>query len=243
MTSSPSSTKPQRAEIARIRPLLAFLAPHKGKIAGAVTALVVSSLAMLAFGLGLRWLVDSGFASGSSSLDWALLGLLAIVAILSVATYFRAYLVNWIGERVAADIQRAVFANVLRLDPAYFETTPTGEVVSRLTNDTTLLQTILGSSASMAARNGLMFVGAVLLMAVTSPKLTGIAALVVPLVVLPAIIFGRKVRRLSRASQDRLGDVGAQVDETLSGMRVVQAFTQEGAERRRFESRVSDAFT
>jgi ATP-binding cassette subfamily B protein len=235
-------SRPPRAEIARIRPLLGFLAPYKGKIAGAVLALVLSSIAMLAFGIGLRWLVDDGFASGGGALDWALLGLLAIVAVLATATYFRAYLVNWIGERVAADIQRAVFANVLRLDPVYFETTPTGEVVSRLTNDTTLLQTILGSSASMAARNVLMFTGAVILMAVTSPKLTGLAALVVPLVVLPAIVFGRKVRRLSRASQDRLGDVGAQIDETLSGMRVVQAFTQEGAERRRFEARVSDAF-
>ena len=244
MTSTPPSlaTRLPRAEISRIRPLLRFLAPYKGKIAGAVLALVVSSIAMLTFGLGLRWLVDSGFASGGTALDWALLGLLGIVAVLSTATYFRAFLVNWIGERVAADIQRAVFANVLRLDPAYFETTPTGEVVSRLTNDTTLLQTILGSSASMAARNVLMFVGAVILMAVTSPKLTGLAALVVPLVVLPAIVFGRKVRRFSRASQDRLGDVGAQIDETLSGMRVVQAFTQENAERRRFEARVGEAF-
>jgi len=244
VTSTPPSlaTRLPRAEISRIRPLLRFLAPYKGKIAGAVLALVVSSIAMLTFGLGLRWLVDSGFASGGTALDWALLGLLGIVAVLSTATYFRAFLVNWIGERVAADIQRAVFANVLRLDPAYFETTPTGEVVSRLTNDTTLLQTILGSSASMAARNVLMFVGAVILMAVTSPKLTGLAALVVPLVVLPAIVFGRKVRRFSRASQDRLGDVGAQIDETLSGMRVVQAFTQENAERRRFEARVGEAF-
>jgi len=239
---TPASTPPPRAEIARIRPLLRFLGPYKGKIAGAVAALVLSSIAMLAFGIGLRWLVDNGFAHGGRALDWALLGMLGIVTMLATATYFRAYLVNWIGERVAADIQRAVFANVLRLEPAFFETTPTGEVVSRLTNDTTLLQTILGSSASMAARNVLMFVGAVILMAVTSPKLTGLAALVVPLVVLPAIVFGRKVRRLSRLTQDRIGDVGAQIDETLSGMRIVQAFTQEGAERKRFESRVSDAF-
>ncbi|HEY7608266.1 MAG TPA: ABC transporter transmembrane domain-containing protein [Alphaproteobacteria bacterium] len=237
-----ASPPPPRAEIARIRPLLRFLAPYKGKIAGAVAALVLSSIAMLAFGIGLRWLVDHGFANGGRSLDWALLGMLGIVTLLATATYFRAYLVNWIGERVAADIQRAVFANVLRLEPAFFETTPTGEVVSRLTNDTTLLQTILGSSASMAARNVLMFAGAVILMAVTSPKLTGLAALVVPLVVLPAIVFGRKVRRLSRMTQDRIGDVGAQIDETLSGMRIVQAFTQEGAERMRFEGRVAEAF-
>jgi len=238
----PNLPRHQRADIARIRPLLGFLAPYKGKIAAAVAALVVSSAAMLAFGIGLRWLVDSGFANGGNALDWALLGLLGIVTVLAAATYFRAYFVNWIGERVAADIQRAVFANVLRLEPAFFETTPTGEVVSRLTNDTTLLQTILGSSASMAARNLLMFVGCVILMAVTSPKLTGLAALVVPLVVLPAIVFGRKVRRLSRMTQDRLGDVGAKVEETLSGMRIVQAFTQEEAERRRFEGRVADAF-
>ena len=239
---TPASAPPRRAEIARIRPLLGFLAPYKGKIAGAVGALVLSSVAMLAFGIGLRWLVDSGFARGGAALDWALLGLLGIVSVLATATYFRAYLVNWIGERVSADIQRAVFANVLRLEPAFFETTPTGEVVSRLTNDTTLLQTILGSSASMAARNVLMFVGALILMTVTSPKLTGLAALVVPLVVLPAIVFGRKVRRLSRATQDRIGDVGAKIEETLSGMRVVQAFTQEAAERMRFEARVGDAF-
>ena len=222
--------------------MLGFLRPYKGKIAGAVAALVLSSLAMLAFGIGLRWLVDQGLHSGGGALDWALLGLLGIVTVLATATYFRAYLVNWIGERVAADIQRAVFANVLRLEPAFFETTPTGEVVSRLTNDTTLLQTILGSSASMAARNVLMFTGAVILMAVTSPKLTGLAALVVPLVVLPAIVFGRKVRRLSRATQDRIGDVGAKIEETLSGIRIVQAFTQETAERKRFEGRVDDAF-
>lgn len=235
-------TPPKRAEIARIRPLLGFLRPYKGKIAGAVAALVLSSAAMLAFGIGLRWLVDNGLKNGGGALDWALLGLLGIVTVLATATYFRAYLVNWIGERVAADIQRAVFANVLRLEPAFFETTPTGEVVSRLTNDTTLLQTILGSSASMAARNVLMFAGAVLLMAVTSPKLTGLAALVVPLVVLPAIVFGRRVRRLSRATQDRIGDVGAKIEETLSGIRIVQAFTQEAAERTRFEGRVGDAF-
>jgi ATP-binding cassette subfamily B protein len=239
---APASKRGQRADISRIRPLFRFLAPYRGKMAGAVGALVLSSAAMLAFGVGMRWLVDTGFHDGGAALNWALLGLLGIVAALSIATYFRAYLVNWVGERVAADIQRAVFRNVLRLDPAFFETTPTGEVVSRLTNDTTLLQTILGSSASMAARNMLMFVGALILMAVTDPKLTGLTALVVPLVVLPAIVFGRKVRRLSRASQDRIGEVGAQIEETLSGMRVVQAFTQEGVETARFDGRVSDAF-
>ncbi len=231
-----------RAEIGRIRPLLKFLAPYKLRLAGAAAALLVTSLAMLAFGLGLRWLIDHGLARGGEALNAALIGLLSVVAMLAVATYFRAYLVNWIGERFAADLERAVFANVMRLDSEFFEMTPSGEIVSRLTTDATLLQTILGSSASMAARNALMFVGAVILMAVTSPKLTGIAFLVVPLVLLPALAFGRKVRRLSRLSQDRLGDVGAQVEESLAGVRVVQAFNQEPAEIGRFAARIDAAF-
>ncbi len=242
MTERSTPVRATLAEIGRIRPLLPFLAPYRLRLAGAAAALLVSSMAMLAFGWGLRWLIDEGLARGGEALDWALVALLAVVAMLAIATYFRAYLVNWIGERFAAVLDRAVFANVLRLDPAFFEVTPAGEVVSRLTADTTLLQTILGSSASMAARNALMFAGAVILMAVTSPKLTAVAFLVVPLVLLPTLVFGCKVRRLSRASQDRLGDVGAQVEESLAGIRIVQAFNQEHAELGRFETRIGAAF-
>src|SRR5688572_30226497 len=132
-----------RAEIGHLRPLLRFLRPYRPRIAAAALALAIGSIAMLGLGIGLQWLIDRGLAGGGRALDWALAGLLAIVAVLATATYFRAYLVNWIGERFAADLERAVFANVLRLDPAFFETTPAGEVVSRLTTDTTLLQSIL----------------------------------------------------------------------------------------------------
>jgi ATP-binding cassette subfamily B protein len=232
----------KRPDFAPLRALWRFFAPYRGVLFGGAVALTLSAGAMLAFGWGLSWLVDRGFGAGGARLDEALLGLLAIVAVLAAATFLRAYLVVWIGERVAADMRRAVFANVLRQDPAFFETTPVGEVLSRLTADTTLLQTILGSSASMAARNVLMFAGGLILMAITSPKLTGVALLAVPLVVLPILAFGRKVRALSRASQDRIGDVGAQIDETLNAIRTVQAFTQESAARGRFDAQVETAF-
>jgi ATP-binding cassette, subfamily B, bacterial len=232
----------RRADFGPLRTLLGFLSAYRWAIAAGALALVVSAGAMLAFGKGLGWLVDRGFGEGGQRLDEALLWLFAIVGVLAVATFFRAYAVNWIGDRLAADLRRAVFANVVRQDPAFFETTPTGEVLSRLTADTTLLQTVLGSSASMALRNVLMLVGGVALMALTSWKLTAIAFVVVPVVVLPILVFGRRVRRLSRASQDRIGDVGAQVDETLNAVRIVQAFAQEPAETRRFERQVENAF-
>ena len=226
-----------------LRMLGGFLAPYKLAIAAASVALVVAAATVLAFGAGLRWLVDEGLGGDSGRLlDQALLGMLAIVAVLSLATFCRAYTVAWIGERVAADIRKRVFANVIHLDPAFYEITPTGEVLSRLTTDTTLLQTVVGSSVSMALRNLLMLVGGVAMMAVTSPKLTALVILVIPIVVLPVVLFGRRVRRLSRASQDRIGDVGAHVDETLNAVRTIQAFTHEREERSRFDGHVDDAF-
>jgi ATP-binding cassette subfamily B protein len=206
-------------------------------------ALVVAAATVLTFGAGLRWLVDQGFRGGNVALlDRALLFMLAVVVVLAAATFARSFLVSWIGERVAADIRRRVFDNVIELGPSFYEITPTGEVLSRLTTDTTLLQTIVGSSASMALRNLLLFVGGTVMMAVTSPKLTGLVALVVPLVVAPAIFFGRRVRRLSRLSQDRVGDVGAYVEETLNAVHTVQAFGHQAIDRERFAGRVEDAF-
>jgi ATP-binding cassette subfamily B protein len=155
----------------------------------------------------------------------------------------RAYYVSWLGERVAADIRNAVFANVVRLSPAFFETTRTGEVISRLTADTTLLQTVIGSSASMALRNVLLVIGGAAMMAVTSPKLTLLVLVVVPMVVAPIIVFGRRVRSLSRASQDRIGDIGASVDETLNAIRTVHAFNREAIEAARIAQEVESAFT
>ncbi|MCM0019587.1 MAG: ABC transporter transmembrane domain-containing protein, partial [Tagaea sp.] len=172
----------------------------------------------------------------------ALIGLCGFVLLLAGATYARSYLVTWLGERVAADLRRLVFERALALSPAYYELTRTGEVVSRLTADTATVQTIVGSSASMALRNVLLFAGGLAMMAIASPKLTGIALLVLPLIVVPLIAFGRKVRKLSRESQDRLGDVGADIEESLAAIRTVQAFGRERADAARFGARVEAAF-
>jgi ATP-binding cassette subfamily B protein len=213
------------------------------QIAGAFTALVVAASTVLVLGFGLRKLVDEGFAGNNSALlDQAVLGLVAVVLVLALATYSRYYLVSWLGERVVADIRQAVYSQVLKLSPAYFETTRTGEILSRLTSDTTVLQVVIGSQASVALRNILMFLGGMVLLIITSPKLTGLVFLGVPIVVLPIVIFGRKVRKLSRASQDRIADVGAYVEESLGAIRTVQAFNHENEDRRQFSARVEGAF-
>jgi ATP-binding cassette subfamily B protein len=242
--STPTSTaRPTSRELRHLRVILAFLAPYRLQVAIAGVALVVAAATVLAFGSGLRWLIDNGLGGRNGILlDQALVVMFGVIAVMALATFGRAFTVAWLGERVAADIRKAVFDNVLRLSPAFYEVTPTGEVLSRLTADTTLLQTIVGSSASMALRNLLLFLGGTVLMAVTSPKLTGLVFLVVPLVVAPVVFFGRRVRRLSRASQDRIGDVGAYVDETLNAIQTVQAFQHEPVDRRRFAERVEQAF-
>ncbi len=237
------SERPKGRDLRYLRRILPFLRPYRAQIAAALLALTVSASTVVVFGSGLRWLVDNGFASGNAALlDRALELLFIVIAVLAVATYGRAYFVAWIGERVAADMRRAVYDHVLGLSPAFFEMTRTGEVVSRLTTDTTLLQTVVGSSASMALRNLLMLVGGVVMMVVTSPKLTGLVVLVVPLVVVPILVLGRRVRRLSRLSQDGLGEVGAYAEESLNAIRTVQAFGHEALDRGRFGARVERAF-
>jgi ATP-binding cassette subfamily B protein len=235
---------PGRRDLTILRRLFVFLWPYRRQVIIASFALTVAAGTVLGFGWGLRWLIDEGFARGEvQRLDEALAGLFAIVIVMAGATYMRAYYVSWLGERVAADIRNAVFANVVRLSPAFFETTRTGEVISRLTTDTTLLQTVIGSSASMALRNVLLVIGGAAMMAVTSPKLTLLVLVVVPLVVAPIIVFGRRVRSLSRASQDRIGDIGASVDETLNAVRTVHAFNREAIEAARIAKEVESAFT
>ncbi|MGE5146910.1 MAG: ABC transporter transmembrane domain-containing protein [Candidatus Eiseniibacteriota bacterium] len=242
-TAPTSTARPISRDLRYLRVILKFLKPYRLQVAIACLALVVAASTVLAFGSGLRWLIDRGLGAGNGTLlDDALAAMFGVIAIMALATFGRAFTVAWLGERIAADIRKAVFDNVLRLSPSFYEITPTGEVLSRLTTDTTLLQTIVGSSASMALRNLLMFVGGTILMAVTSPKLTGLVFLVVPIVVAPVVIFGRRVRRLSRASQDRIGDVSAYVGETLNAIQTVQAFGHEPVDRRRFGDRVEDAF-
>lgn len=235
--------RPKSRNLRVLRRLFGFVRPYAGRAILAGLALTIAAATVLAFGAGLRWLIDRGFAAGEiHRLDQALVGMFVVILLLAGATFARAYFVSWLGERVAADIRSAVFDNVIRLSPGFFELTRTGEVLSRLTTDTTVLQVIVGSSASMAARNVLLVVGGTVMMAVTSLKLTLLVALVVPLVIAPMVLFGRRVRALSRASQDRIGDVGADIEETINAVRTVQAFNNEAAESARFRTLVDAAF-
>ncbi|NNE82681.1 MAG: ATP-binding cassette domain-containing protein, partial [Alphaproteobacteria bacterium] len=234
---------PPRRDIRLLRRLGVFLRPYRGQILAALVALTVAAGTVLAVGWGIRLLVDDGFSAGNTELlNDALLVLLVFIIFLAGATYARFFLVSWIGERVVADIRKAVFDHVLTLSPGFYETTRVAEVMSRLTTDTTLLQTVVGTSASMALRNLLLFLGGSALLVITSPRLSGLAVLVVPLVLVPIIVFGRRVRRLSRESQDRVADVGAYVDESIAHIRTVQAFVHEPVDRLRFAGRVEEAF-
>lgn len=237
------ASEPRRRDYRALRRLIGFVRPYWLQVGLALAALTIAAGTVLMFGAGLRWLVDRGFVGGDPALlDRALAGLLLVIAVLAVATFGRSYLVSWLGERVTADVRQAVFDNMLRLSPGFYETARTGEVLSRLSTDTTVVQTIVGTSASMALRNILLFVGGTAMMAVTSPKLTGLVFVVVPLVVSPIIFLGRRVRRLSRDSQDRLGDAGADIEETLTAIRTVQAFNREAYESRRVGGRIEAAF-
>ncbi|SDF51969.1 ATP-binding cassette, subfamily B [Limimonas halophila] len=237
------SARPGTRNLRALRHLWGYLRPYRTRIAGAVVALTVAAGTVLALGRGLRTLVDRGFAQGNAALlDQALMVLVAVVAVLAAASFARSYLVAWLGERVVADVRRDVFDHVIALSPGFFETTRTGEVLSRLTTDTTLLQLVVGTSVPIALRNLLMIAGGTVLLIVTSPTLTAIVFLVTPLVLVPVLVFGRRVRRLSRASQDRIADVGVYVDESLSNIRTVHAFNHEPVDRAHFRERVEDAF-
>jgi ATP-binding cassette subfamily B protein len=221
-----------------------FVRPYRREVVYAAIALVFAAAAVLAIGQGLKFVIDRGFVAGSGAeLDRVLAITLGVVFVMAAATYARFYFVSWLGERVTADLRRAVFDHLLSLPPGYFELTRTGEVISRLTNDTTMLETIIGSSASMAIRNLLLMAGGLVMLALTSAKLTLLVLVGVPVVLVPILYFGRRVRRLARASQDRVGDVGAYVDEALHEIRTVQAYGHEHEDRREFGARVEGAFT
>ena len=223
--------------------LWTFVRPYQARAWGALAALTVSSGLVVALGDGLRRLVDQGFSARNTMLLNEALGTLGIgIGLLAVAIYFRFYLVSWLGERVVADIRKSVYNHVLSLSPGFFEVTRTAEVLTRLTTDTSLLQTVIGTQASIALRNAITFMGGAVMMSVTSPRLASIVGLVVPLVVVPIIVFGRHVRRLSRASQDRIADVGAYIDESLAQIRTVQAFSHEPLDRLLFNTRAEEAF-
>jgi ATP-binding cassette, subfamily B, bacterial len=232
--------KDRLSNLARIA---GFLLPHKWRIACAAVALLVASACVLALGQGLKHVIDAGFSSGSPQLlDQALAAMIAIAALLAVATWFRFYLMMSTGERVVTDLRKAVFDHILGLDPAFFESERTGEVISRLTNDTTLLQQVIGFGISMFVRNALMMVGAAVMLFVTSWKLAAFVLLGVPATLIPILVLGRRVRRLSRASQDRVADVSAYVDEAIHEIRTAQAYAHEDADRAAFGRHAEAAY-
>ena len=235
--------RPATKDIRQLARILGFLAPYRRQVVIALVALVVAAACVLVLGQGLRRVIDGGFASGDAGLlDAALIALLAVIVVMAIATYTRFYFVSWIGERVSADIRRAVFGQLLDLSPGFFEVTRTGEVISRLTNDTSLLEVVIGSSASFALRNTLIMLGSLVMLFVTSPKLTALVLLGVPLVIAPILLYGRRVRKLSRASQARVADVSVYIDEALHEIRTVQSYGHENEDRARFGERVEQAF-
>ena len=243
MARSPLPDRPKAKDFRVLRRAGAFLAPYRGRVFGALIALSITAAATLGLGQGLKDLIDSGFSGGDSqALDKALLLLVGLSVIMAFGTFARFYLVSWLGERVVADLRKAVFDRVLALHPGFFEVTKTGEILSRLTTDTTLLQSVIGSSASMALRSALNFIGGIVMLFVTNAKLAGLVLLVVPIVVVPILIYGRRVRKLSRASQDRVADVGAFAEESFNAIQTVQAFTHEAEDRKYFSVQVKNAF-
>jgi ATP-binding cassette subfamily B protein len=232
-----------RGDLRQLALLLAFLRPYRSRIVWAVVALVVAASSVLLIGQGLRHVIDQGFRAGDTRLlDRTLLGMSIMISVLAAATYARFYLVSWIGERVIADIRRTLFGHLLTLSPAFFETVRTGEVISRLTSDVVQLDTVIGTSVSMALRNLLLLIGGLIMLFITSLKLGMVILVMVPLVIMPIILLGRRVRRLSRASQDSIAEVGAYIDEALHEIRTVQAYGHEARDRDLFGQRVESAF-
>lgn len=223
-------------------PAFAFLKPYKIQVIGASLALIVTAMATLSVGQGIRMVIDSGFASGDVELLTQSLILFAtFILVLTIGTFIRFYFVSWVGERVSADIRLAVFEHLIHMHPGYFQDNAPSEIQSRITTDTTLLQTVIGSSVSIALRNILLFFGGMILLFLTNAKLSLIVLGSVPFVVAPIIFFGRRVRDLSRLSQDRLADVGSHAGESFRNIKVVQAFNHQFADIRNFAIRVEAA--
>ncbi|GHA89109.1 ABC transporter transmembrane domain-containing protein [Modicisalibacter luteus] len=227
--------------------LLGLLRPYRIRLAFAGASLLVASGSVLLLGQGLRLAIDQGFMDrDASDLNRALLAMLCVVGVLAGASALRYYLVTWIGERLAADLRRLVFDHLLTLDPAFFENGShnqgAGEIQSRLTADTSVLQSLFGSSLSVALRNLLMLIGAAILMLVTQPWLSALVLIGIPATVLPILWFGRRVRRLSRHSQDQVAELGRYAGETLTGIRTVQAFGHEATDRRHYARHAEAAF-
>lgn len=232
---------PAKGNLSSLRYLFGYLRPYRKQVIIASIALIITASGVLSIGAAFRYLVDEGIAKR----DPYLLGhgyviLLGMVILLAVATYTRYLFVSWVGERVVADIRRDTFAKILSMDTVFFETTRTGDLLSRLTTDTTLLQTVVGSSVSIFLRNSLMLMGGLTMLLITSVKLSNYVLLMLPLVILPIIVLGKRVRRLSRATQNKVADLSSSAEESFSAIRTIHAMAMEEAEGQRFSSMVED---
>jgi ATP-binding cassette subfamily B protein len=232
-----------KGDVRKLRHLWRFLRPYQLRFALALLFMAIAAGSVLALGTALKHVIDEGFTDGNAQALNTTLATVAVIALVQgIATYGRYYLFTWVGERFVADIRRTLFDHILTLSPAFFETTRTGEVISRLTNDTQRIETVVGGVFSYALRNLVMAAGGIVMLAITSPKLTLVILAAVPFVITPILLLGRKVRKTSEAMQDRVADSSNYIDETLHEIRVVQAYSHEPHDRTRFAARVEKVF-
>lgn len=230
---------PSKAGLKPLRALLPYLAPYRRLAFGWLAFLALSTAATLTLPWAVGQMIDHGFSGADpAAIDRSFLGLFLVAGVLALATSLRFWFIALLGESVVADLRRRLYAHLLTLDSAFFERSRSGELLSRITADAELVQTVIGSSVSVALRSAVMLVGASVLLVITSPKLAGLAALVIPLAILPIVFFGRRVRGLSKESQERIADASAQAAESLGAIQTLQAFTREAAEAARFDSTI-----
>lgn len=235
--------KAKNKSLSSLLPIFSLVLPYKKMVAAALTALLFTAAVSLSLGQGVRLIIDKGFVAGSmEQLSQAMGVMLVMIALLAVGTFTRFYLMSWLGERVSADIRKKVFAQLVSLHPSYFEENRSGELMSRLTTDTTLLQSIIGSSFSMALRSALMLIGGIIMLLVTNLKLSLIVISSVPVVLLPMMFFGRRVRDLAKRSQDRIADISSYAGEIIQNIKVVQSYTHEAQEINAFGNEAERAF-
>ena len=243
MSDPQTAERPKSRSAKPLKALLPFLRPYRLVVLAAVGALLVASGAMLALPQALKGVIDKGMVVGNAAtINGYFIGFLGVAILFGVFAALRFYIVTWLGERVVADIRAAVYRSVIRMDPLFFEVTRTGEVLSRLTTDTTLVQSIAGVGLSIALRSSINMIGSLVLLAFTSLKLLGLILLAFPVVIVPLITLGRRLRTLSRASQDRIADTSGLAGETLNAIQTVQAFTLENLHSERFSKAVEDSF-
>lgn len=233
---------PERSDIKNLKSMLGYLRPYRLFVIGAIIALVVTSGSVLVLGKGVGYMVDEGLGNKNpASLNHAIFVMLIFTVVLALGTFARFFLITYVGERVVADVRNDIYNHLIKLSPEFFEVTKKGEILSRLTTDTTLIQVVVGSSLSVALRNILLFIGGIVLLLFTSPKLFLIIIVLVPVVVFPIISIGRRLRKLSRNAQDKVADISSHAEESIHGIKTIQAFAREDVENKLFAKYVTAA--